>query len=96
MSTPDPGSCPNCGTAGVTASGARLITAQSEPLKVELPFRYVQRVVVSGVEIPFGELVGLLIKLGLAAIPAGIIMTLVWLLLGGLLSAIVGGIAMAF
>jgi hypothetical protein len=47
--------------------------------------------VIVDVRIPFGSMVWLLIKLALAAIPAGIVVGLVYVVIVGLLGGLVGG-----
>lgn len=42
------------------------------------------RVVVTSIDVGFGDLVILLFKLGLAAIPAGLLLGLIWLAIIGL------------
>lgn len=49
-------------------------------------------VVVSGVDIPFADLVSLLIKLALASLPAAIILSSLGLLVGVVLATIFGGL----
>ncbi len=52
------------------------------------------RAVVSGVDIPFGDLVGLLIKLALASIPAAIILSMIGFIVGLVLTAVFGGLGL--
>lgn len=53
------------------------------------------RVVITGVQIPFGEMVMLIIKMVLASIPAYIILFIIFLILGtifgGMFAAMMGG-----
>jgi len=49
------------------------------------------RVVVTGVDIPFGSLVTLLIKISLASIPAAIILSLLGLVIAVLISFVFSG-----
>ena len=51
-------------------------------------------VVVSGVDIPFLDLVGLLIKLALASIPATVILGIIFFGVGLMMTAVFGGIGM--
>lgn len=44
-----------------------------------------------GIDIPFWDLVFLLVKLSMAAIPAVIILAVVWLIVGGFLVGLVTG-----
>jgi len=48
-------------------------------------------VIVRGVDIPFGDLVGLLVKVSFAAIPAGIIVYVAGWFVIGILSGILSG-----
>lgn len=52
------------------------------------------QVVVTGVDIPFGSLVSLIIKISLASIPAAIIFSLVGLVLGILFSILFAGVGL--
>lgn len=52
------------------------------------PFRNRRGVVIQGVDIPFGDLVVLIFKATLAAIPAGIILGIVGAVLFGILAGI--------
>ena len=52
------------------------------------------RVVVTGVDIPFGSLVTLLIKISLASIPAAIILSLLGLVIAVLISFVFSGFGM--
>lgn len=58
------------------------------------------RVVITGVDMPFGDMVMLIIKMVLASIPAYIILFILFLILGtifgGMFAAMVGGGARAF
>jgi len=47
-----------------------------------------QYVILTGFDIPFGELVGFLAKLAIAAVPAGFIVYLFWSMVIGLFSAL--------
>jgi len=38
----------------------------------------VQRITITAIDIPFGQLVGFMVKAGIAAIPAGIIVAVFW------------------
>lgn len=49
-----------------------------------------QRTIVTDVDIPFGRLIVIFIKFGLAAIPAAIVISIVVTLIGLVLSAIFG------
>lgn len=51
-------------------------------------------VVVSGVDIPFADLVGLLIKLALASIPATLILSFIFFGVGLAAAAFLGGLGM--
>lgn len=51
-------------------------------------------VVVSGVDIPFMDLVGLLIKLALASIPATFVLSFIFFGVGLALAALFGGLGM--
>jgi hypothetical protein len=51
-----------------------------------------QRVTLSDVDIPFGRLIGILIKWGLAAIPAAIIVSIVFSIIMAIIFAILGAI----
>jgi hypothetical protein len=48
------------------------------------------RTVVTDIDIPFGRLIAIFIKLGLAAIPAAIVVSIIVTLIGFALSAIFG------
>lgn len=52
------------------------------------------RVVVTGVDIPFGSLVTLLIKISLASIPAAIILSLLGLVIAVLISFVFSGLGL--
>lgn len=49
-----------------------------------------QRTVLTDIDIPFGRLVAIFIKFGLAAIPAAIIVTIIWVIILAILTAIFG------
>ena len=49
-----------------------------------------QRTIVTDIDIPFGRLIIIFIKFGLAAIPAAIVVSIIVTLIGFLLSAIFG------
>lgn len=49
-----------------------------------------QRTVLIDVDIPFGRLIMIFIKIGLAAIPAAIVVSIIFMLIGFILSAIFG------
>lgn len=49
-----------------------------------------RRVVVVDIDLPFWRIVGLLVKWAIAAIPAGIILGLVYALLGTIVAALFG------
>ena len=49
------------------------------------------RVVITGVQIPFGEMVMLIIKIVLASIPAYIILFIIFLILGAIFGGIFAG-----
>jgi len=49
-----------------------------------------QRTVLTDIDIPFGRLVAIFIKLGLAAIPAAIVVAIVWGIIVLMLTAIFG------
>lgn len=50
-----------------------------------------QRTVLIDVDIPFGRLIMIFIKFSLAAIPAAIVVSVIFMLIGVILSAIFGG-----
>ncbi len=47
-----------------------------------------KKVVIKGIDIPFGDLVSLLVKISFAAIPAAIIVVIVW----GIIMSFLGGL----
>lgn len=49
-----------------------------------------QRVTVVAIDIPFGDIISLMIKWSFAAIPAVIVMSIVWFMLGAVCSGMVG------
>jgi len=55
------------------------------------PTKFRQDVMVSDIDIPFRSMVGFLVKLALAAIPAMIILTLIGAMLFGVLAAMFSG-----
>ena len=54
------------------------------------------QVVITGVQIPFGDLVVLIIKVVLASSPAYIILFILFAILGGICGGIVGGLMGGF
>ncbi len=52
-------------------------------------------VAVTDVDIPFGQMVNLLVKLALASIPAAIIVWLIFMILGGIAAVVLGGLGAA-
>jgi|GEM_PF-2962634 len=81
--------CPSCGTPNPAgrSSGAVFATTAGP-----------SQVIIRGVDIPFGDLVVLIIKVVLAAIPAYIIIFILLAILGsifgGLFAAVLGGLLM--
>lgn len=49
-------------------------------------------IILTGIDLPFGDLVMLFVKMGLAAIPAAILLTIIGAVIFGLLTALVGGL----
>lgn len=49
-------------------------------------------IVVTGIDVPFGDLVMLLLKIAFAAIPAAIILSIISAVLFGIISAVIGGL----
>lgn len=47
---------------------------------------------ITGIDVPFLQLVVLLVKLAIAAIPAMIIVSIFWIAIGGFLFSLVGGL----
>jgi len=47
-------------------------------------------VTITRLDIPFGNLVWMLVKVSIAAIPAGIILTVVWAIVGALFAGMFG------
>lgn len=86
--------CPSCGHDSPTGSsaceqcGAALTTGTRVRLKTEGPNPTVTRVVISDIDMDFSDLAGLLIKIGLAAIPAAIVLGIV----GGLIVLVIGSL----
>ena len=54
------------------------------------------RVTIARIDVPFGNLVMFLVKLSIAAIPAGIIVAIVWGILWAILAGIFGGMTGVF
>ncbi len=59
-----------------------------EPIGVREP---IQKVIVVDFKIPFWSLVGLIIKVSLAAIPAVIVLTIIYAVVGSFLIGLLGG-----
>jgi len=76
--------CPRCGTLLQQAAD---LPAPSLPVAAPL-----QRVVVTAIDLPFGELVGFFIKCGLAAVPAAIVVAVVWFFVSAFLAGAMMGV----
>lgn len=100
--------CPHCGVPVTTPAGRKLrctecgkvgrakpLTEQEAAgLKLRPTARKsaVHRVVITSVDIPFGNLVWLLLKLAIAGVLAAVVFWLIWTLVGvGVLGALLGG-----
>lgn len=87
--------CPNCDYENVTGAahcnkcGGAVPSAPPPGRPAFLKPERV-RVVVTDVELPFGSMVTLLVKLALAAIPAAIIVALVWLFIAAAFAGLGG------
>lgn len=83
--------CPACGTAVAHTMRGAVKAPAADPALLVAERADASGVVIRGLDVPFGDLVFLLVKLAIAAIPAAIIVTLimavVWGVLGGILSA---------
>ena len=76
--TPGPSHCPQCGASLKTAAAVRIVGAtESEPICRT-------RVVVTDVDMPFGSMVVFMVKWGIAAIPAVLILTVVWFIVAAM------------
>ncbi len=53
-------------------------------------------VTITRLDIPFGNLVWMLVKVSIAAIPAGIILAVVWAIVGALFAGLFGGMVGGF
>ena len=92
--------CPKCGTrydSDLTGCGHCGAAKPTNPMLVArtspaLPSAQPSGVVIVGVDIPFGKLVGNLVLLTLAAIPAAIIAAFILALGSALLAGVVGGL----
>ena len=58
--------------------------------KLKAQAENIQYVIVTEIDIPFSKLVGFLVKLAIAAVPAGIIVFIFWSILAGLLVNLMG------
>ncbi|HEX8907069.1 MAG TPA: zinc-ribbon domain-containing protein [Longimicrobiaceae bacterium] len=74
--------CPHCGAQWPGRRAAEATYAMAGP----------GRVVITGVEIPFGSMVGLILKVMIASIPAYIIMFIFFAVLGALFSSVLVGL----
>lgn len=45
---------------------------------------HIQHIVITGINIPFISLVGLLVKLAIAAVPAAIIVSIIWMVMAAI------------
>ena len=75
--------CPQCGAA--VSEFAAIAASRPAPIAPDPP----QRVTVTDLNISFGNMVVLMVKLAIASIPAAIILGLVWMfVVGGIWGAI--------
>ena len=73
--------CPHCGAQSPGRRGAEIYAAAGPG-----------RVVITGVEIPFGSLVGLILKVMVASIPAYILLFIFFGILGAVFSSVLMGL----
>lgn len=73
--------CPNCGTA---SPGSRVAAA---------PHAGASPVVITGIKIPFGDLVMLIMKVILASIPAYILLVIIFMMLAATFGGFFAGLA---